>query len=300
VGSFFTATATDPNGNTSEFGQGKTSDAAGPGVRQFGTNILSFSEGVGTASVTATRTQGSAGAVQVDYTTGPTNQSNKATAGADYVTTSGQLTFLDGETSKTIAVPIIDDLVSEQEEAFIMTLSNPTGGATLGNQSTVLFDILDNDAPTVTLNDVQVSEGNVGTTNATFTVSLTHAYFQDETVDFTTLDGTAQSGTDYQSTSGKLTFTAGQTSKTVTVLVNGDTQQEPDETFFVQLSNSNNVTISKNKGTGTIANDDGPAGSLQFGSAVFSVNESGGQATIVVTRTGGSNGAVSVKYATVA
>ena len=134
VGSFFTATATDPNGNTSEFAQCKTSAAASPGVLQFGTNILSFSEGVGTASVTVTRTQGSAGTVQVDYTTGPTNQSNKATAGADYVTTSGQLTFLDGETSKTIAVPIIDDLVSEQEEAFIMTLSNPTGGATIGNQ----------------------------------------------------------------------------------------------------------------------------------------------------------------------
>ena len=140
-----------------------------------------------------------------------------------------------------------------------------------------------------------MSEGNVGTTNATFTVSLTHVYFQDETIDFTTLDGTAQSGTDYQATSGKLTFIAGQTSKTVTVLVNGDTKQEPDETFFVQLSNSNNVTISKSKGTGTIVNDDAPAGSLQFGGAAFSVNESGGQATIVVTRTGGSNGAVSVQ-----
>ncbi|HBB95280.1 MAG TPA: hypothetical protein DC054_07795 [Blastocatellia bacterium] len=299
VGPVFTATATDPNGNTSEFSQCKTSAAGGSGVLQFGTSMLTFFEAAGTATVTVTRTQGSTGTVKVDYATGPTNQSNKATAGTDYTTTSGQLTFLDGETSKTVSVPIIDDAISEQEEAFSMTLSNPTGGATIGIQSTVTFDILDDDAPALTINDVQVVEGNAGTTNATFTVSLTHTYFQDESVDYTSAAGTAQSGTDYQPASGTLVFLAGQTSKTITVLVNGDTTQEPDETFFVQLSNSNNVSILKSKGTATIINDDAPpAPTVQFNNASYSVQEDLGALTITVTRTGDSSAPASVDYAT--
>lgn len=299
VGAIFTATATDPDGNTSEFSQCKTSAAGGSGVLQFGTSLLSFFEASGTATVTVTRTQGSAGTVKVDYATGPISQSNKATAGADYTTTSGQLTFLDGETSKTISVPIIDDAISEQEEAFLMTLSNPTGGASIGNQSTVTFDILDDDAPALTINDVQVAEGNAGTTNATFTVTLTHTYFQTESVDYSSAAGTAQSGADYQPASGTLVFLAGETSKTITVLVNGDTTQEPDETFFVQLSNSNNVSILKSKGTGTIINDDAPpAPTVQFNNASYSVQEDLGALTITVTRSGDSSGAAMVDYST--
>src|SRR5439155_9640262 len=81
--------------------------------------------------------------------------------------------------------------------------------------------------------------------------------------------------------------------------VNGDTISEPDETFFVNLSSPTNATIARAQGLGTILNDDQPNSTqLQFNSATYSVNEGGGTATISLTRTGGSTGAVSVQYTT--
>src|SRR5437660_1579847 len=77
-------------------------------------------------------------------------------------------------------------------------------------------------------------------------------------VDFATTDGTAKAGSDYVATSGTLTFNPGDTQKTVTVQVNGDTLNEPDETFFVTLTNPVNSTITRAQATGTIKNDDGP------------------------------------------
>ena len=66
-------------------------------------------------------------------------------------------------------------------------------------------------------------EGNSGTTPAVFTVSLSSASAQTITVNYATADGSAQAGRDYQAATGSLTFNPGETTKTVTVLVNGDT-----------------------------------------------------------------------------
>ena len=120
-------------------------------------------------------------------------------------------------------------------------------------------------------------------------------------MNYATADNTALEASDYQAANGVVTFAPGETSKQVTVLVNGDTQVEPNETFFVNLSNPANATISRAQGVGTIENDDaGPQGSLAFSAATYSAGENGGQATITVKRVGGSNGAISVQYATVA
>lgn len=111
--------------------------------------------------------------------------------------------------------------------------------------------------PVITINDVSVFEGNSGTTDAQFVVSLSKAATSNVTVDYTTVDGSAIAGSDYQATGGTLTFLPGQTSKTVTVKIFGDKTYEPDETYTVVLSNaSGNVTISKAIGYGTIKNDD--------------------------------------------
>jgi hemoglobin-like flavoprotein len=304
TGTVFTATATNPNHSTSEF-SACTSAAAvvTPGVIQFGGNFASVFENSGSVVVTVTRTGGSSGTVTVAYATSDGGGSTGATSPADYTQTSGTLTFLNGDTSKTVTIPIIDDSVSEEQKFFSFHLSNPTGGATLGNQTSMQMTILDNDAPTMSINDVQVTEGNSGTTDAVFTVSLQRPYFADAHVDFATLaTGTATSGTDYQPASGTLTFLKGETTKTITVKINGDAIQEPNETFTVKLSNNDVIPISKSLGAGTILDDDAaqPAGVLAFSTAAYNVNENGGVATITVKRTGGSNGAVSAQYASVA
>src|SRR4051794_15061312 len=112
--------------------------------------------------------------------------------------------------------------------------------------------------PTISITDVSVNEGNAGTTDAVFTVSLVAASSSTVTVDFFTSGGTATEGVDYGARSGTRTFTAGVTSATITVPVNGDTTPEINETFVVNLSDATNAVIADNQGLGTIINDDGP------------------------------------------
>ena len=99
-------------------------------------------------------------------------------------------------------------------------------------------------------------EGDSGTTNAVFTVSLSPASTQTVTVHYATGGGTATAGTDYTAVSNTLTFSPGHTSATVTVPVSGDTVHEPDETFDVTLSSPTNATLGDAVGLGTILNDD--------------------------------------------
>ena len=110
--------------------------------------------------------------------------------------------------------------------------------------------------PSVSISDARVVEGNSGTTNAIFTVSLSAPSPNPVTVSYATADGTATSPADYTASSGSLTFAPNETSKTIAVPVVGDALAEPDETFSVNLSNASNATIGDPQGIGTIANDD--------------------------------------------
>ena len=111
-------------------------------------------------------------------------------------------------------------------------------------------------APTVSINDVSVLEGRSGTTAATFTVKLSAATTGAVLVTFTSTNGTAIAGSDYLFAHGTLKFNPGETSKTITVTVNGDRQREGDETFKVNLSNPDGATIFDGSGSGVIRNDD--------------------------------------------
>jgi hypothetical protein len=179
-----------------------------------------------------------------------------ATAPADYAATSGMLTFAPGESSKTVTVGVNGDTVCEPDETFFVNLSNATGTTIVDGQGqgTIVND--DPCVPSLSINDVTVAEGNSGVTNATFTASLSQTTINTVTVDFATADDTATAPADYAATSGMLTFAPGESSKTVTVGVNGDTLVEPDETFFLNLSNAVGATIADGQGQGTIVNDD--------------------------------------------
>ena len=108
----------------------------------------------------------------------------------------------------------------------------------------------------LSVNDVVVAEGDVGTTNATFTVTLSPAATKTVTVDYTTIANTATAGADYQSASGTLVFSRGQTSKQVAVNVIGDTADESNETFVLRLSKASNAVIGRGSGQATIIDDD--------------------------------------------
>jgi len=112
--------------------------------------------------------------------------------------------------------------------------------------------------PTLTINDLTITEGAGGTSVANFTLSLSAASANTVTVNYATADNTAVAGSDYAATSGTVTFTPGQQSRTVSVSINGDTTFEPNETFFVNLTSPTNATISDSQGVGTIVDDDAP------------------------------------------
>ncbi len=110
--------------------------------------------------------------------------------------------------------------------------------------------------PKLNINDVTVAEGSGANSTATFTVTLSAASTQTVTVGFNSVNGTAKAPTDYTSTSSTLTFTPGQTSKTISVAVVGDSLDENDETFFVFLSLPTNASLFKARGVATISDDD--------------------------------------------
>jgi len=191
--------------------------------------------------------------IKVNYTTAD----GTATLGeSDYQAASGTVTFAPGQTSQTITVLVNGNTIVEPSEAFFVTLTGVIGNATLG-RTTATGTIFNNNLPTLTIYNYTTTEGNSGTTPFTFTVYLSAAVSQTVTVNYATADGTATTAKgDYQASSGTLTFAPGQTSQTITVYVNGNTVDEPDETFYVNLSNPVNATIAGGQGRGTILNDD--------------------------------------------
>ncbi len=204
----------------------------------------------GEAKFTVTLGAASGRDVTVRYAT----SNGTATAGSDYTSASGTLTFDAGDTSKTVNVSVTDDNTDENDETFTVTLSNASN-ANIGT-ATATGTITDDDPePSLSIGNVSVAE-NVTGGEAKFTVTLGAASGRDVTVRYATSNGTATAGSDYTSASGTLTFDAGDTSKTVNVSVTDDNTDEADETFTVTLSNASNASIGTATATGTITDDD--------------------------------------------
>ncbi|TXH70606.1 MAG: autotransporter domain-containing protein [Lysobacteraceae bacterium] len=181
-----------------------------------------------------------------------------ATAGGDYVAQSlTAQTIPAGSSSYTFTVQVNGDTLNEPTETFFVNVTSVINAVVVDGQGVGTITN-DDPLPSLSINDVSVVEGNAGTVNAVFTVSLSAASGQTVTVNYATVDGTATQPADYTSTSGTLTFTPGQTTRTITVPVIGETVPEANETFFVNLSGAANATISDNQGVGTISNDDVP------------------------------------------
>lgn len=109
---------------------------------------------------------------------------------------------------------------------------------------------------TISINNSGITEGNSGTKEITFQISLARSSSLPVTVTYSTANNTAISVSDYVATSGNLVFIVGETVKTVSVVINGDTIPEADETFFLNLSDAQNALLIDNQGLATIINDD--------------------------------------------
>ncbi|MGH6693211.1 MAG: Calx-beta domain-containing protein, partial [Gammaproteobacteria bacterium] len=117
-----------------------------PGALRFSASTYSVGEGGGQATMTVNRVNGSTGAVGVGYAT----SNGTAAAGSDYTAKTGTLSWAAGDTAaKTFTVPVTNDSAVEPNETINLTLSAPTGGATLGSPSTAVLTITDNDTTNV-------------------------------------------------------------------------------------------------------------------------------------------------------
>ena len=249
-------------------------------------------EGATNAVVRVHVTEPHGNAVTVDFSTA----NGSATAGSDYTAVSGKLTFAKNEMDKTILIPVRDDRLAESTESFIVRLANAKGAKIADSVANV--SITDNEPRISITNNWSAPEGNSGVTEFNFTVTLSAAYDQNVTVDFTTMNGSASSGSDYVAKNGTLTFKPGQPlSQTITVQVNGDHVIEDDEYFTLNLSNaSSNAQISNGVAYGTIY-DDEPFVSVT-GSTAYEGNSGTTELHFTVSLSAAYDEAVTVDFTT--
>jgi Ca2+-binding RTX toxin-like protein len=235
-----------------------------------------------------------------------TTQAATAMAGTDYVHATGTVTFAEGQTSATITVTVLGDNSVEGLEGFNVLLSNPQGVTISDGTANVAIN--DDDAPpplpSVSISNASTTEGAGGTTKTvTLTLSLSLAAAGPTTVAWATAPGSATAGSDYTSASGTVTFAAGQTSATVTIIVVGDNTVEGNETFSVNLSNPQGMLIGSGTGIVTITDDDvapPPQLTISIGDALATEGDKNTTVTVTLTLSAAGTSAVSVTATTVA
>ena len=206
--------------------------------------------------------------VSVEYTT----RRGTAEPGVDYIPEEGIVVFEPGTTdlSRTIEIPIVGDDLPEDDEFFSIVILNPIGGQLVekggaGSEDVVVEEIvlgcsiIDDEIPVLILKNIQKAEGSPGQhTLFTFSASLSRAARVAASFDWMTRDGSTVPNDDYIPGNGTVHFGVGEEGpKQVTVVVRGDSEVEPNETFFITPSNGNNVQILEGaRGVGTILNDD--------------------------------------------
>ncbi|BFM40476.1 Calx-beta domain-containing protein [Synechocystis sp. LKSZ1] len=218
---------------------------------------------------TFTRTGSTTNPLTVTYTIAGT-----ATNGLDYATLPGSITFAANTSITTLALAPIADSIIEPDETVSLTLATGTG-YTIGTTTAVTGTIQNDDfvIPNLSIQDAATREGNSGTKNLTFNVTLSQASAQTVTVSYSTATpadhtatpsdiATPNNPADYTATNGTLTIPAGQLIGQINVPIMGDTRNEDSETFLFKLSNPVGAVLSNNQAVGTIEQDDTPTNPL--------------------------------------
>jgi hypothetical protein len=224
----------------------------------------------------------------------------------DYQAATGTLTFIPGETRKTISVSVLGDVSAEGDETFLVDLTAPMN-ATIGRGEAVAV-IADDDKPSssvlpqVAITPPQpIAEGQSGVTTMLFNVTLSSASTVPVTVGYTTRDGSATVfDKDYLAATGTLIFAPGETRKTITVSLLGDRRVESKESFSVELTAVSNAAVGRGEATAIIVNDDRSTAAPIYASVYgpsAAVSE-GGAATFMIVISEPASVPVQVGYRT--
>lgn len=206
-----------------------------PGLLQFSAAGYSANVTSGMATITVTRNNGSQGTASVSYAT----SDGSATAGVSYSATSGTLTFAPGITSQSFTIPILSGAAGRGNQTVNLALSTPTGGATLGSQTSAVLTLIDN-TQNVQAGQLQFATNEfiatVTSGSATITVLRTNGSTGPVSIQYATSDGTAQAGVRYVATSGALMFGNGVTSQSFTIPILNPRTVQGNQTVNLTLS----------------------------------------------------------------
>ena len=258
--------------------------------------------------VTVTVTDGHASEGDLDVgiiafnRTGPTDRpleasysvSGTAINGIDYDYLDGHITIAAGASSIEVTVRPIDGSDPEDDESVSLAML-PGPAYRLGSSDYAIVTIVDDDLPSLSIADLAMEEGESGELVFPFDVTLTHVSPKDVEVEFSVTNGTAVVDHDYSPVAGILIIPSGQLSGTIAVPVVGDTDAEPDETFYIALSNPANAVLHDNQAKGTILNDDLPI--VTIGTTDGQASEHGSDVGVIkFSRTGPTDSPLDVAY----
>jgi hypothetical protein len=232
--------------------------------------------------------------VSMDYYTDP----GSATAGTDYVTTSGKLIFAPGELVKTVRVPLLDNGTAEPSKTFNLVVANIVGAVVPDPSGTAVIatsDAAPATTPLLSVEDVMVGEGQG---YADFIVRLDAPSDSIVSVGYATAKGTANSTSDYTDQAGTLSFAPGETVKTVRIALVDDAVSEATEGLQLRLNNPVKAELGRSAGIATVIDNDGATVQPTLSVTDLVVDEAAQEAIFTVALDRPSDGAVLVNYAT--
>lgn len=268
---------------------------AGAGSLEFQPPVFQVDENKSDALITVRRVGGMTGTVQVDYFT----SDGTAREGADYTAARGTLVFPQGESVRSFTVPIINDILVENAESVILSLTNFVGAARGGQPNATLVinsddSVIGFSAPSYSVNE------NSSSASAIISVVRTGSTIGPASVTFTTLPGgSATAGVDYGPLTSVINFEHGVSNRTFSIPVYDDALVEGNEAVRMLLSSPMGANLGVASAELTISDNDFAPGVFAFTSAYTWANEDAGLAAVTVVRTNGTSKLVTVDFATV-
>ena len=264
-----------------------------PQIAVAAAEVTEGNTGITLLSVPVSLSVASGSPVEVTFET----IAGSALPGQDYIAASGTLSFPAGSTEGSVELQLLGDLLDELDETFVLRLSDPLG-ATLGSSEAIITLLDDDDPPQLSIEDLQIDEGNPGTPAVLVPVTLSAPSSFEIAVDFHTTGGTAQPGVDYVEAAGTLLFGPGTTEAMISLQVIGDLIDEPNETLSLVLLAPVMATLGDDLAQLTLIDDDEAPIVLITGGSVEEGDEGIQVLTLPVTLSSASGYEVQVEFLT--